>query len=279
MVVERGLGVCGHARPRLGTEVLDDHFLHVPVVLAKAAEREQGVDPLFARLPDPDQDPARERDRELTREPDRLQAAGRDLVGRGPMRPSPLPEPVSGCLEHDPHRGAGGAQELELFPGHDAGVQVRQEAGLLEDELRAPREVLERRLAAERTQLIARDLVAQLGLVPEREERFATACSRAGARDRQHFVLGKERSLAASRRPRERAVAANVSAERRQRDEDLRRVRDEEAEPQTTGLREQVLERRRDEIDGGDHVRREHTSMRRVRIRLVRRSSVGRDEA
>ena len=243
------------------TEVLDDDFLHVPVLLAEAAEREQGVDPLFARLPDPDQDPARERDRELTREPDRLQAAGRDLVGRGPMRPSPLPEPVSGCLEHDPHRGADGAQEPELFPGHDAGIQMRQEAGLLEDELRAAREVLERCLAAERTQLVARDLVAQLGLVPEREERLATARSRAGARDRQHLVLGHERALAAPRRPRERAVAADVSAERRQRDEDLRRVRDERAGPQTPGLREQLVERRGEEIGGGDHVLREHTSM------------------
>ncbi len=113
------------------------------------------------------------------------------------MRPSPLPEPVGGGLEHDPHRCADGAQQLELFPGHDAGVQVRQEAGLLEDELGAAREVLERRLAAERTQLLARDLVAQLGLVPEREERLAAARRGAGARDREHLVLGHERALAA----------------------------------------------------------------------------------
>ena len=76
-------------------------------------------------------------------------------------------------------------------------------------------------------ELLARDLVAQLGLVAEREERLAATGRGAGARDREHLVLGQVRALAAARRPRERAVAADVAAERRQRDEDLRRVGDE----------------------------------------------------
>ena len=107
------------------------------------------------------------------------------------------------------------------------GIEVRQEARLLEHEPRAALEILERRRAAERAQLLARHLVAQLGLVAEREERFAAARGGAGARDREHLLLGHERALAAPGRPRERAVAADVAAERRQRDEDLRRVRDE----------------------------------------------------
>ena len=124
------------------------------------------------------------------------------------------------------------------------GLRCGQQARLLEHEPRAALEILERRRAAERAQLLARDLVAQLGLVAEREERLAAARRRTRARDREHLLLGHERALAAPRRPRERAVAADVAAERRQRDEDLRRVRDERAWPQRACLREQLLERR-----------------------------------
>ena len=106
-------------------------------------------------------------------------------------------------------------------------------------------EVLERRLAAERRELGARDLVAELGLVAEREERLGAPGRRAGARDREHLLLGQERTLAAPRRPREGAVAADVAAERRQRDEDLRRVGDEPAAaPPLARRREQFVERR-----------------------------------
>jgi hypothetical protein len=63
----------GHARPRLCPEVLDDDLLDVAELLAERLQREQGVDPVLARLSDPDQDPARERDLELAREPDRLE--------------------------------------------------------------------------------------------------------------------------------------------------------------------------------------------------------------
>ena len=154
------------------------------------------------------------------------------LSGEAQCGPPFAAEPLGRRLEHDPHRGGDGPEQLELGAGHHAGVQVREQPGLVEDEPRAALEVLERRLAAERAQLLARDLVAQLGLVAEREERLAAAGRRARARDREHLVLGHERALAAARRARERAVAADVAAERRQRDEDLRRVRDERPAPQ-----------------------------------------------
>ena len=128
---------------------------------------------------------------------------------------------------------------------------MRQEPGLLEDEPRAPLEVLDRRLAAERAQLLARDLVAQLGLVAEREERLAATGRRTCASDREHLVLGHERPFAAARRSRKRAVAADVAAQRRQRDEDLRRVGDERPRPQPPRLGEELVERRGEEI--GDH--------------------------
>ena len=86
---------------------------------------------------------------------------------------------------------------------------------------RDPCQVLERRLAIKSRELGPRDLVAELGLVAEREERLGASHCRAGAGDREHLVFAQERSLAATRRTREGAIAADVPAERRQRDEDL----------------------------------------------------------
>ncbi len=275
VVVEGGLGVRRHACAGLGAEVLDDDLLHMFVLFAERPQREERVDPLLARLADPDENPARERDRELPGEPDRLQPASRDLVGRGPVRAAPLSEPARGRLEHDPHRGRNGPQRLELGTRHHPGIEVRKQPGLLQDEASAALEVLESRLAAERAELLARGLVAELGLVAEREERLAAAGGSASARDLQHLFLGHERPLAAPRRACERAVAADVAAERRQRDEDLRRVGDERPATQSPGLLEQLPERRSEKVDGAHHPVREHTSRPRGRIRLPRTPTKG----
>ncbi len=72
------------------------------------------------------------------------------LSGDAQCGPPFCGEPLRGRLEHDPHRGRDGPQCLELGAGHDARVQMREQPGLLEHEPRAPLEVLERRLAAER---------------------------------------------------------------------------------------------------------------------------------
>jgi hypothetical protein len=105
-LLQARLGVPGHPRARLGPEVLDDHLLHVAVPLVQVADREQRLDPLGTRLADPDQDPGRERDRELSGEPQRLQTYGRPLVGRAEVRAAALREPVRDGLEHDPLRDA-----------------------------------------------------------------------------------------------------------------------------------------------------------------------------
>ena len=230
-LLERRLRRVGHARPGLGAEVLDDHLLHVPVALAELADREQRLDPLLARLADPDQDPGRERHARPAGGLDRLQPPRGQLVGRAEVRPAALREPLRERLEHHALRDAHLAQRPHVLLGHDPGVQVRQQAGLLEHEPGTAGEVLERRLAAELPQLVARDAVAELRLVAEREERLVTAGGRARAGDREHLVLGQVRALAAAGRVRERAVVADVPAELRQRDEDLRREGDEPPVP------------------------------------------------
>src|SRR5207245_489803 len=68
-----------------------------------------------------------------------------------------------------------------------------------------------------------------------------------GPCDVDDFVDRHERTLTATRRARERAVVADVAAELRQRNEDLRRVRDERPVSglaQTPRLGAELLERR-----------------------------------
>ena len=54
--VQAWLGRRGHARPRLGPEVLDDDLLDVPMGVVGVAQRQQGLDPLLAGLADADED-------------------------------------------------------------------------------------------------------------------------------------------------------------------------------------------------------------------------------
>ena len=185
------------------------------MLLAERLQRQQRVDPLLAGLTDPDEDPARERHRELAGEPDRLEPARGKLVGRRPVRAALRREPVGRRLEHDPHRRGDGPEQLELRACHHPGVQVREQTGLVEDEPSAALEVLERRRRSRARAAPRARPCTELRLVTEREERLATAGRRTRARDLEHLVLGHERALAAARRARERAVAADVSAERR----------------------------------------------------------------
>ena len=87
MVVEGRLLVCSHPRTGLGAEVLDDDLLDVPVLVAERLQGEEGVDPLLARLADADEDPARERDRELAGETDRLSRRAGSLSGEAQCGP------------------------------------------------------------------------------------------------------------------------------------------------------------------------------------------------
>jgi len=105
LLLEGCIGVIGHPGPGLRAEVLDDHLAQVPLLVRERPQGEERVEPLLARLADPDQDPARERNRQLAREPHRLEAASRDLVGRRPVGTASSGEPLGCRLEHDPHRG------------------------------------------------------------------------------------------------------------------------------------------------------------------------------
>ncbi len=226
-ILERRLGVVDHLRARLRTEVLDDHLLDVSVPPVEAGDRFERLEPLLPRLADADQDSGREGDGQLAGEPDGLQPGLGELVGRAVMGHTLLREPQRGRLQHQPHRGRHGPQQEHVLPRHDAGVEVGEEARFGDDEVGHPREVGDRRLAAELCKLLACSAVAELGLVPEGEERLVAACLGPGTRDGEHLVRRHVGALAPPRRLRERAVVADVPTELRERDEDLRGVRDQ----------------------------------------------------
>ena len=159
-------------------------------------------------------------------------APGRQLVGRAEVRAAAAPTAArsvdSSIIPSDAATGRSSSKSARLStPGFRCGssdVSSRTARG-------RGREILERRRVAERRELLARRLVAQLGLVAEREQRLAAAGALAGARHLDHLVDRQVGALPAPRRPRERAVVADVAAELRQRDEDLRAVGDEAAAP------------------------------------------------
>ena len=244
VVVERGLRGLGHLGAGLGAEVLHDHLLQVTVALVQLAQREQRLDALAPRLADADEDAARVRDREPPGAVDRVQAHLGQLVGRAEVRHAALREARARRLEHDPLRGRDLAQREQLVVVEDAGIGVRQEARLAQHEARAVRQVGGGRREAEPLELLARGPVAQLGLVAEREERLVAAGVAALHGDREHLVGRHVAALAAARRPRERAVVADVAAEVRERDEDLGRERHERPWRALAGALAQLGERR-----------------------------------
>ena len=158
-LVQAGLGRRGHARPRLGPEVLDDDLLDVPVGIVGVAQREQGLDPLLAGLADADEDTGGKRHRLLAGEAQRLQPDRRPLVGRAMVRPALGGEPLRRALQHHALRGRDRAQHAQVAPAQHARIEMRQQRCLLQHQRRHGREVGERALVAEGREALARRAV------------------------------------------------------------------------------------------------------------------------
>ena len=229
VVVERRLVRVRHLRVGLRAEVLDDHLLQVPVLEMQVAQRDQRLDALAPGLADPDQDAAGVRDAQPPGPCDRVDADGGILVGRAEVGATARRQAIRRRLEHDPLRGADLAERRELVVVEHAGVRVRQQPGLAQHRSSDVGEVGGGRREPECGELVPRGAIAQLRLVAEREEGLAAPGLGSLARDRERLVDGQVGALSPSRRSRERAVVAHVAAQHRERDEDLRRVRDVDA--------------------------------------------------
>src|SRR5262245_37949972 len=99
---------------------------------------------------------------------------------------------------------------------------------------------------SERRQLFARLRVAQLRFVAQGQERLLAAGGGTPPSGLEYLLLGQEGSAAFTRLMGEGAIAADVAAELRQRDEDLAGIGDDVAEafvPQLRRARDHVVER------------------------------------
>ena len=133
-VVEFGVGHVAHLGIRLGPEVLHDDFLDAVVLAGDLADGEDRVGALGPGLADADQDAGGERDVAAAGVLEDAQPDGRILVRAAEVRAALLGEQAGGGgLEHHAHRGGDRLEALEVLPAEHARVQVRQQAGLLQD--------------------------------------------------------------------------------------------------------------------------------------------------
>ena len=137
------------------------------------ADREDRLRPLGEVLADADQQSGGERDRQPAGvlehpQPDRRVLVGRAVVGLALLRE----QPGRGGLQHHPHRRRDRLEPVQLLPRHDAGVEVRQQAGLLEHPDRHRPHVGQRRVVALLVEPLPRLGPAVLGPVAQGEQRL-----------------------------------------------------------------------------------------------------------
>ena len=229
-LLRRTRGCLVHRGAELRQEVLDDHLLHVTVPAVRGRDRFQCFQPLGARLADPDEDAGGERDARPPRRFERREPAFRRLVGGAVVRAAGLAEARRERLDHHPLGRAHRPEPLQLGLRQCARVGVGEQPGLVEHEPGNVREVADRGVVSVGAQPLGRVGIARLGVLSEGEQRLVATELGAAARDVEHGFRGEVRRVEAGRRLGERAVAAAVAAQHRQRDEDLRRERDARAE-------------------------------------------------
>ncbi len=98
VLLQRGVRHRPHGGVVLGTEVLDDHLLHVAVPAVRGADREDGLGAVAQRLADADEQAGGERDGVPPGVLEHAQAHLGVLVRRAVVRLQ-----ASGRLEHHPH--------------------------------------------------------------------------------------------------------------------------------------------------------------------------------
>ena len=103
-----------------------------------------------------------------------------------------------------------------------AGIRVREETGLVEDELAHRHEVLDRGLVAVLPEPLACNRIPLLRKLPEGKERLMAPCSRTRRRYDEDLLRGQVRRTHPRWRLGKRAVAAPVATQHRERDEHLR---------------------------------------------------------
>ena len=211
-----------HGRPRLGQEVLDDHLLDVAVPFVGGGDGLQGGGAVGPGLADADQDPRGERDAQPAGRLEGVEPASRRLV-RGAAVGLEIP---AQRLDHHPLAGRHRAQGGQLVGEERPGVGVGQQAGLFHDQAAHGDQVVDGGGVPVLGQPRPRHRVALLRPLAQGEERFVAADLGPPPGHVEHLVGRHVGRVDPGRGLGERAVAAAVAAEHRQRDEDLGRESD-----------------------------------------------------
>ena len=235
------------AVPELRQEVLDDDLLHVTVAPVRGRDRFQRLDPFGARLADADEDAGRERDARAgprlraSRAGARASCRGRRGADRRARRGAPRASRSSSPATGSPRRSCSSSasrQRTRVGVGEQPGL-VEHEPGDVRRGSRPSSRVRGR--AATRPR---RDTRAS-GLSPSVNSASWQPSSAPRRAMLEHGVGREVRRVEAGRRLGERAVAAPVAAQHRQRDEHLGREGDPRPERGVTparGLGEEVVE-------------------------------------
>ena len=187
------------------------------------------------------------------------------------MRPARLGEPGRGVFQHDALRDAHAPQRRDLRFSGNSGIDVRQQPGLADHELAHGDEIFDGAGVAEPAERGTRRLVAQLGLVAEREQSLAASGLASRPRDRQHLVGAQVGGARLPRADRERAISAHVATQPGERNEHLAGVRDDVAVtlPAERACRFEQPRKRRGLESRQQPVRLLLDAMRSVHARLV----------
>ena len=216
-----------HRDSGLGAKVLHDHFLDVAVALVQFADREQGIDAVFGRFADADQQSRGEWNSLLSGLFDRTQTLGRDFIGSVVVRRAGGEQGAVDGFEHQSHAGRDGGETRDPFGAEQAGIRMRQQAGLAQHQLAHGFQIMQRGFVAEMTQRVAHLGEEQFRLVAQAEESLGASQLFAGAGDRENFVRSHGMRAGISGIAAEGAVAAVIAAKIRQRQEDFSRIGDD----------------------------------------------------
>ena len=172
-LLDAGVGHRGHRGVFLGPEVLHDHFLDVPELLVRPADRVHGLGALGQVLADTDQQPGGERDGQPARIVERAQPHLGVLVRAAVVGQAfGLEQPPRRGLQHHPHRWGHRLEARQFRPAHHARVQVRQQAGLLQHPDGHRPHVVQRGVIASLVEPLAGFGPPSLRSVAEREKCF-----------------------------------------------------------------------------------------------------------
>ncbi len=191
------------------------------------ADGKQRVDAVFDGFADSDEQAGGERDILLAGLFDGAQAFGRNFVGSIVMSGAGGEQRGVRGLEHKAHAGRYGGQSRDPLRAEQAGIRMREQAGLAQHQFAHGFKVVQRGLVAEVAQGFAHLGEKQFGLVAEREEGFGASQFFAGAGDCENFVGSHRVRAGIAGIAAEGAVSAVVAAEIGQRQEDFSRVGDD----------------------------------------------------